>query len=786
MLKKLTGVLLCLVLAFSVCPKTAFAAGATEITITPDQAEVYPGDIITYTITLGAVERMQGFEFKIVVPDGLTYNEGSYRVTDGLQTKFGSEKAEFTESSKIFIVYGGGCYTSASPTQIMTFTCTATAVGDYTVKMINVDVSDPEYEGIDWTPEEPSCTVTVKEKPAAVSGVSLDKTTLSTKTGLTETLTATVSPANAGNQNVTWTSSDPSVATVSAAGVVTGVKKGTATITVTTEEGGFTASCAVNVACSHTKTTEHPAESSTCQKQGHEAYTICDECGEIISGSDAELPLAAHTYAQVADAKYLKSAATCVSKAVYYESCTVCGEKGTKTFEYGTVDSHNHVGGTYVKDQKEATCYEEGYTGDQYCASCNALIEKGSVIEKEAHNPADVWSSDETDHWKECQTVGCGNIIDKAAHSGGEATCTQKAICEVCGVAYGSVDASNHKHTEIRGAVEATCTDGYTGDTYCKDCGEKLSTGKIIPAKHTLVKVEAKEATHEEDGNIEYYECSVCGKIFADAEATEEITLEDTIIPQGEHDYGDSYVFDEKNHWKECGCGSIIEEAAHTFGDWNVVKEATDTEKGSQERTCSVCGYTETEEIPVIEPTEEPTSEPVETEEPTTEPVETEEPTTAPVETEEPTSEPVETEEPTTAPVETEEPTTEPVETEEPTTAPVETEEPTTEPVETEEPTTAPVETEEPTTEPVETEEPTTAPVETEEPTTAPVETEEPTTAPAETEPTETKPDKTLGEDDAADTGDNGLFVFWVGLLGVSAVGAAGLAGSYKKRKENE
>lgn len=183
---------------------------------------------------------------------------------------------------------------------------------------------------------------------------------MSTKTGLTETLTATVSPANAGNQNVTWTSSDPSVATVSA----TGVKKGTATITVTTEEGGFTASCAVNVVCSHTKTTEHPAESSTCQKQGHEAYTICDECGEIISGSDAELPLPVHTYAQVADAKYLKSAATCVSKAVYYESCTVCGEKGTGTFEYGTVDFHNHVGGTYVKNQKEATCYEEGYTGD--------------------------------------------------------------------------------------------------------------------------------------------------------------------------------------------------------------------------------------------------------------------------------------------------------------------------------------------------------------------------------------------------------------------------------------
>ena len=164
MKRRSLSVLLCLVLIFSVCPKTAFAAGVTEITITPDQSEVYIGDTITYTISIGAVERMQGFEFKIVIPEGLTYNEGSYHVTDGLRKIFGSEKAHFTEASKIFIVYGGGCYISASPTQIMTFTCTAAAVGDYTVRMTGVDMSNPEYETVEWAPEEPSCTVTVKEK----------------------------------------------------------------------------------------------------------------------------------------------------------------------------------------------------------------------------------------------------------------------------------------------------------------------------------------------------------------------------------------------------------------------------------------------------------------------------------------------------------------------------------------------------------------------------------------------------------------------------------------------
>ncbi len=78
-----------------------------------------------------------------------------------------------------------------------------------------------------------------------VTGVTLSGTT-SVKVGNTTTLTATVAPDNATNKNVTWTSSDTSVATV-ADGVVTGVAAGTATITVTTEDGGFAADCTVTV-----------------------------------------------------------------------------------------------------------------------------------------------------------------------------------------------------------------------------------------------------------------------------------------------------------------------------------------------------------------------------------------------------------------------------------------------------------------------------------------------------------------------------------------------------------
>ena len=94
-----------------------------------------------------------------------------------------------------------------------------------------------------------TCAVTVTDKTPAtipVTGVSLDKNTLSLEEGETAALTATVSPADATNKNVTWMSSDESVAAVTD-GTVTAVGAGTAVITVTTLDGGFTATCAVTV-----------------------------------------------------------------------------------------------------------------------------------------------------------------------------------------------------------------------------------------------------------------------------------------------------------------------------------------------------------------------------------------------------------------------------------------------------------------------------------------------------------------------------------------------------------
>ena len=195
-----------------------------------------------------------------------------------------------------------------------------------------------------------------------------------------------------------------------------------------------------------------------------------------------------------------------------------------------------HTGGIEIKDAKDATCTENGYTGDTCCKDCGAKLESGKVI------PA-------------------------AGHKGGTATCKDKALCEVCRQPYGELNKNNHTGgTEVKDAKDATCTEnGYTGDTCCKGCGAKLESGKVIPAaghkggtatckdkavcevcrqpygeldkgNHAdLKKVDAKKATYTKEGNITYWYCDGCGKYYSDAEATREITKADTVIPKKTH-----------------------------------------------------------------------------------------------------------------------------------------------------------------------------------------------------------------------------------------------------------
>ncbi|MBR1635562.1 MAG: Ig-like domain-containing protein [Lachnospiraceae bacterium] len=117
---------------------------------------------------------------------------------------------------------------------------TAVAKGETTITATSKDGTD--ISGL--------CKVTVtdsSEEPVPVTGVTLNKTSLTMAKGKERVLTATVSPDNATNKNVTWSSSDSSVASVDENGVVTANEAGAATITVTTADGPYTATCEVTV-----------------------------------------------------------------------------------------------------------------------------------------------------------------------------------------------------------------------------------------------------------------------------------------------------------------------------------------------------------------------------------------------------------------------------------------------------------------------------------------------------------------------------------------------------------
>ena len=169
-----------------------------------------------------------------------------------------------------------------------------------------------------------------------------------------------------------------------------------------------------------------------------------------------------------------------------------------------------------VKGAKEATCTEDGYTGDKVCKVCGEILERGTVIEKIGH----VWGEPEW-NWSEDGT-----------------SCTVTFTCK---------NNPEHKETpqvSVTSAVKtpATCTEsGVTTYTAAVEFNGQTYTDTkevSVPATgHELKKTDAKEPTCTEDGNKEYWTCDTCDKYFSDENAETEIQLADTVIEATGHSY---------------------------------------------------------------------------------------------------------------------------------------------------------------------------------------------------------------------------------------------------------
>ena len=290
------------------------------------------------------------------------------------------------------------------------------------------------------------------------------------------------------DNNVSWKSSNTSVATVDAKGLVTGVQAGNADITaalsslsatkmikvaaavhehswdagkVTTEatcttDGVKTYTCSV---CKTTKTetikaTGHKeteirnAVEATCQQEGYTGDKVCKTCGTVLE-KGTTIAKKNHTW----DAGKVTTEATCTTDGVKTYTCSVC--KTTKT---ETIKATGHKE-TEIRNAVEATCQQEGYTGDKVCKTCGATLEKGTTIVKKDHS----WDA--------------GKVTT-------EATCTTDGVktytCSVCKTTKTeTIKATGHKMGEWKTVTAATTQKEGKQERTCTACDYKET--KSIP-----------------------------------------------------------------------------------------------------------------------------------------------------------------------------------------------------------------------------------------------------------------------------------------------------------------
>mgnify|MGYP000552376258 CR=1 FL=1 len=247
---------------------------------------------------------------------------------------------------------------------------------------------------------------------------------------------------------------------------------------------------------SHTETENCHGGTATCI-----AKAVCTVCG----GEYGEM--AAHSFtAEKAEAQYLKSAATCTEKAIYYKSCAVCGLSSEGTADEATFFSGNaldHNWGAWTSNEDGAhtrTCTVDG---------CSAGTQTENCIDANKDHKCDICDyiiSECADDNKDHKCDYCGKKLTE--HTGGKATCKDKAKCEVCGAEYGELDAKNHTNL------------------------------KHFPAT---------AATKTTEGNIEYWYCEGCGKYYSDKDGTKEIKKADTVTAKLKDDSKSPQTGDTSN-----------------------------------------------------------------------------------------------------------------------------------------------------------------------------------------------------------------------------------------------
>lgn len=287
-----------------------------------------------------------------------------------------------------------------------------------------------------------------------VTKVTLDSTTLTLVEDETGSLTAQLTPTNATYQGVSWSSDDPSVATVTtdpsgtSKAIVTAVGPGTATITAKADNNGDALGNNVFATCSVTVL---------------ERTTITGQPNSITVDAGA-------------NATFSVTATGSGSLAYQWQVSTDDGDTWT---DVPGATSPSHTVESVTEDMS-GTWYRCVVTGDGGVATS----EPATLTVAHVHKPASAWLSDEDGHWHACEN-GCGTRLDAAAHV-----------------------------PETTGEKDATCTDeGYTGDITCAVCGHVIEKGAAIPATdHTWGAWGVTEpATCTEDG-LETRTCKACGE----------------------------------------------------------------------------------------------------------------------------------------------------------------------------------------------------------------------------------------------------------------------------------